>query len=82
MDEKEIQDALKEIGDFPVLDRMARSFIKVHAERTALADLVKQFERQHNELYLVMVALMHKLGKEVLIEREHYPALYFGEYTL
>ena len=66
MDEKEAQEILAKAEGFPVLDKMARSFIKVHAERNYLAQLVESFERQHNELYLLMVALMHKLGKEIV----------------
>jgi len=82
MDEKEIQENLAKVKDLPVLDRMARSFMKVHAEREMLAGYVKDFEKQHNELYLFIVAVMRKFGSPLLIEREHYPVLDFREYIL
>jgi len=82
MEEKEIQEVLSQARDFPIMDRMARSYLKLHAERNALADWVEQFERQHNELYLIMVALLYQLGKEVVVEREHFPALDFREYLI
>ena len=82
MDEKEIQENLEKVKDLPVLDRMARSFMKVHAEREMLAGYVKDFETQHNELYLFLVAVMRKFGSPLLIEREHYPVLDFREYIL
>ena len=82
MKEEEVKETLQQVKDFPVMDRMARSFLKVHAEREMLAGYVKDFEKQHNELYLVMVALMHQLGKEVVVLKEHYPALDFREYLL
>ena len=49
MDE-ETKKNLKKARDLPVMDRMARSFMKVHAEREMLAGYVKDFEKQHNEL--------------------------------
>ena len=82
MTEKEVKENLEKVKDLPVLDRMARSFMKVHAEREMLAGYVKDFETQHNELYLMMVALMRQLGGSVVILREHYPTLDFREYIL
>ena len=81
MDE-EVKKNLAKVKDLPVLDRMAKSFLTVHADRERLAACVKDFETQHNELYLIMVALMRKLGNSVLVEREFYPVLDFREYIL
>ncbi len=80
--EKEIQKNLEKVKDLPVLDRMAKSFMKVHAERETLAACVKDFEKQHNELYLMMVGLMRQLGGEVVVLRDSYPVLDFREYIL
>jgi len=81
-EEKDVQEALAKVKDFPIMDKMAQSFLKVHAERNLLAQYLEDFEKQHNELYLLMVALMYQLGKQVVVRREHYPALDFREYLL
>ena len=80
--DEEVKKNLEKVKDLPVLDRMAKSFMKVHAEREMLAGYVQDFEKQHNELYLFMVAMMRKFGSPLLIEREHYPVLDFREYIL
>ena len=81
MDE-EVKKNLEKVKDMPVLDRMAKSFLTVHADRERLAAYVKDFETQHNETNTVHCAGMRKFGSPLLIEREHYPVLDFREYIL
>ncbi len=78
----EIKKNLEKVKDLPVLDRMAKSFMKVHAERETLAQYLKDFETQHNELYLMFVGLMRQLGGEIVVLRDSYPVLDFREYIL
>jgi hypothetical protein len=65
-----------------MVERIQRQFDKITGENVKLKMDMSEHAEIHNELLLVFIALMYQLGGEVIIKREHYPALAVFNYKL
>jgi hypothetical protein len=65
-----------------IVERIDRQIKALMAQNVELTYAVETGNKAHNDLLLVFVALMHQLGGEVLVKREHYPALSIFDYNI
>jgi len=77
---REIKEALEKLS--PTAQRVAEDYIRIRVERDALARLVKDFEQQHNELYMLLIAILQHNDKKIEIPKEAFHALHFSEYKV
>ena len=65
-----------------VVGRIQDQIEVLMARNVELTYAVETGNRAYNELLTIFVALLAQLGGEVLIKREHYPALSIFDYNI
>ena len=65
-----------------VTKKVMESYMRVAADRALLADTLESFERQHNELYALLITILRQAGNNMRVNKEHWPPFPPHEYLV
>ena len=65
-----------------VVNRVMRSYMQVQADRALLAKTLEDFERQHNELYSLLITILRQNDNSMRVSKDHWPPFPCGEYLV
>ena len=82
MDEKEIKNLLSDPLMDPLMKRIAENYLRVHADRNNLAEMLAGYHKQYNEMYTILVALVRQLGDRFTLEKKFMPQFDVAQYKV
>ena len=65
-----------------ILLDIAEKYKAVYEERNELGKLLKEFEKQHNEIMGLVIGVVNQHGGSVLLKKEFMPQLEVSEYKI
>jgi len=65
-----------------VINRVMKSYMVACADRELLAKAVQDFEKQHNELYGLLITILRANGGQLAVDKAYWPPFPVGEYLV
>jgi len=70
------------MSDTKVEQKIMQSYMTAMADRALLAKALEDFEKQHNELYTLLITILRQSGGKMRVSKDHWPAFPCGEYLV
>ena len=65
-----------------VAQKVMQSYMRAQADRALLAEALQNFEKQHNELYTLLITILRQHGNSLRVDKQHWPPFHCGEYLV
>ena len=65
-----------------VAQKIMQSYMRVQADRALLARTLEDFEKQHNELYTLLITILRQNGGQMAVDKAYWPPFHCGEYLV